>query len=55
MIVFFITAGVYLAGALGFIFLGSGEVQEWAIKKKPATTTSNEVELEERVPLKNRN
>lgn len=45
-IVFFITAGVYLVGAIAFILLGSGETEEWA--KKKATKNPDE----ENIPLK---
>lgn len=33
-IVFFITAGVYLIGAIVLLILSSGEVESWACKKK---------------------
>lgn len=46
---FLITAIVYLVGAVGFILLGSGELQPWAIKKDE--NKLKELELEERVPL----
>lgn len=45
-IVFFITAVVYFVGGLGYILLGSGELEEWAVKKQ----TRNDAE--EMVPLK---
>jgi ACS family sodium-dependent inorganic phosphate cotransporter len=32
-LVFFITAAVYLSGAIAFLILGSGETQPWAKKK----------------------
>ena len=42
-LVFFITAAVYIVGALGFIVLGSGELEPWA--KKQPNATKNEEEL----------
>ena len=47
-IVFFITAAVYAAGALGYLMLGSGELQPWAAKK----VTNNSEDPEEAIPLK---
>jgi hypothetical protein len=34
--VFIITAIVYAVGALGFVLLGKGETQEWAVTSKQA-------------------
>jgi len=39
-IVFFISAGAYLLGAVGFCVLGSGEVQSWA--RKPQISVGSE-------------
>ncbi len=33
---FIITAIVYAVGALGFVLLGKGETQEWAVTSKQA-------------------
>lgn len=45
-LVFIITAVVYLVGAIGYLILGSGELEEWA-KKKPSRQ-----DAEESIPLK---
>ena len=47
MIVFFITAAVYLVGAVGFLVMASGELQDYA--KKPTTAAKDQ---EESVPLR---
>jgi hypothetical protein len=47
--VFFITAGVYLLGAVGYLLLGSGEIQPWAAKK---VSKQDEHDAEEAIPLK---
>ena len=52
-IVFFITAAVYAMGAIGFLILGSADIQTWATKK-----TSEEVEEgkgSESIPLHENN
>ncbi len=47
---FYITAAVYAFGAIGYVLLGSGELEPWARTKK--TTPADENEAEEAVPLK---
>lgn len=46
--VFLITAVVYVVGALGFLIMGSGELQPWAAKKPNQNETRNE---DEEIPL----
>lgn len=45
-LVFYITAGIYVIGAIAYIILGSAEKQPWAEEKKPT-----EREIEENIPL----
>jgi hypothetical protein len=45
--VFYITAGVYLFGAIGYFILGSGELEPWASTKK-----TDIKDAEEAIPLK---
>jgi ACS family sodium-dependent inorganic phosphate cotransporter-like MFS transporter 5 len=47
-VVFFITAGVYVAGAIGYLILGSGELQPWAAKKAAPQNPEEEIPLREK-------
>lgn len=46
-IVFFITAAVYLVGAIGFLVLGSGEAEDWASNKSKRSEEGEQVPLNE--------
>ena len=50
-VVFIITIVVYLIGAVGFLFLGKADTEQYASDKKSNNLSENEV-AEENFPLK---
>ena len=49
-LVFYVTAIIYLIGALVFVWLASGETESWA-KQQSSTTSARDGDQSEQVPL----